>query len=234
MKCLIGVCGAQASGKTLVILGILRLSRRCGLRVGACKPVDVGETAYLAEDSLGDGESIQQTGRMPEHVSLINPYLLHEKLPPALAAQRDGVRIDKKLLETRLKLLRDSYKRLLIESPGSLRIPLSGTESWAAMLGKWCADVIWISDINEDSLERTLFSFELLQKYGMSVKILLNNRSNERNRELIEYHWLTLEEELSTTVQGLVPYIRGKNRVERVTEVLADIFDENWLEQRDA
>ena len=101
-------------------------------------------------------------------------------------------------------------------------------------VAKWCAEVIWISDINEDSLERTMFSFELLQKYGMSVKILLNNRSNERKRELIEYHWLTLEEELSTTIQGLVPYIRGKNRVERVTEVLADIFDENWLEQRDA
>ena len=215
MKGLTSVCGAQASGKTLVILGILRLFRRCGLRVGACKPVDVGETAYLAENSLGDGECIQQTGRMREHVSLINPYLLHEKLPPALAAQRDGVRIDKKLLETRIKLLRNSYKRLLIEGPVSLRIPLSGRENWAAMLGKWCADVIWISDINEDSLERTIFSFELLQKYGISVKILLNNRSNERNRELIEYHWLTLEEELSTTVQGLVPYFRFKNRLER-------------------
>ncbi|HCP34536.1 MAG TPA: dethiobiotin synthase, partial [Deltaproteobacteria bacterium] len=57
---------------------------------------------------------------MPEHISLINPYLFNETLPSQLAAERDGIRLDLKLIEKRLDELNKRYSRVLIEGPSGL------------------------------------------------------------------------------------------------------------------
>ena len=107
MNTLTCVCGTAGSGKTQVILGMLQLARKRGPPIGACKPVDVGDIDYQSRDQASDAECFQETGGMPEHVSLINPYLLNESLPPQLATERDGIAID-------LKLLAVSYTHLTL------------------------------------------------------------------------------------------------------------------------
>ena len=114
MNTLTCVCGTAGSGKTQVILGMLQLARKRGTPIGACKPVDVGDIDYQSQDQASDAECFQETGGMPEHVSLINPYLLNESLPPQLAAERDGIAIDLKLLETRINELGSLYPLSLI------------------------------------------------------------------------------------------------------------------------
>lgn len=231
MSALICVCGTPTSGKTLLILGMLQLAQRWGLRVGACKPVDVGKMEYQSTDQPGDGESFQLVGQMTEHISLINPYLLHERLPPVLAARREGIRIDLNLLNNRLDLLRKRYTSVLLEGPSGLRIPFTESETWLGLLSHWHPEVIWVSDIGEDALEGTLLSVETLRAAGLQVKILLNNINHHRDAELIQYHWMVLEEKLLTTVLGLIPFLENGNKVEKIADILASIFNESWLSQ---
>ncbi len=226
MNPLVGVCGAHGSGKTLVILGMLTLMRIRGGQAGAFKPVDSGMRESQARDEYSDGELFQQVGCMPEHISLINPYLLHERLPPQLAALRDGVCIDLNLLDSRLKQLRKRYQCVIIESPGGLLTPIAKDKSWASLLNQWAPDIIWVSGIGETELEHTLVSVDHLLSMELNVRIMLNNNCNIRNAELIQYQWLTLEENLSVPVIGLLPFLPdGLENHERVAGVLADYMD---------
>ena len=130
MNTLTCVCGTAGSGKTQVILGMLQLARKRGTPIGACKPVDVGDIDYQSRDQTSDAECFQKTGGMPEHVSLINPYLLNESLPPQLASERDGIVIDLELLETRINELGSLYPRILVEGPPGLLTPFVESRNW--------------------------------------------------------------------------------------------------------
>ncbi|MDP7629784.1 MAG: AAA family ATPase, partial [SAR324 cluster bacterium] len=102
----IAVGGPQRGcGKTLLTLGLLRLLRKRGKNAAAWKPVDTGWIQYNAEDLPSDAERFQACAELPEHISLLNPYLFNSTLPPQLAAQRDGIRIVEKMLEERHLLL---------------------------------------------------------------------------------------------------------------------------------
>ena len=227
MNTLTCVCGTAGSGKTQVILGMLQLARKRGTPIGACKPVDVGDIDYQSHDQASDAECFQEIGGMPEHVSLINPYLLNESLPPQLAAERDGIAIDLKLLETRINELGSLYPRILVEGPPGLLTPFVESRNWLETLQMWHPQLIWICGIGVEDLELSLLSLHLLQQSGLSVKILINNSKGCRDRELIQYQWLTLEEKAEASVLGFIPYFKN-DLVGQMYSALDGMIEEPW------
>ena len=227
MNTLTCVCGTAGSGKTQVILGMLQLARKRGTPIGACKPVDVGDIDYQSQDQASAAEFFQETGGMSEHVSLINPYLLNESLPPQLAAERDGIAIDLKLLETQINDLGSLYPRILVEGPPGLLTPFVESRNWLETLQMWHPQLIWICGIGAEDLELSLLSLHLLQQSGLSVKILINNSKGCRDRELIQYQWLTLEEKAEASVLGFIPYFKN-DLVSQMCSALDGMIEEPW------
>jgi dethiobiotin synthetase len=198
-------------------------------RVIAWKPLDVNGIGYQIQDSESDGERLHRATNMLEHINLLNPYLLNEDLPPLLAAQRDGVKVDEKVLSQRLELLRRRSDAVLMESLAELLSLWTAKHSGLELLQQWQARILWVSGIGRESLEQTLQAVTLLQQAGISCQLLLNNTTNELNADLLQYQWMMLEERLDLRVLGLLPYRTEENR--RNAKWLSDNLETTFLDQ---
>ncbi len=218
--CLMGP--GSGCGKTWVLLGLLRWFQQQQRSAGAFKPLDVGAVAAQAADQPTDGERFQALG-LPEHISLLNPFLFQESFPVALAARRDGIRLDLQVVQQRWQLLGTRYERLLVEGPRSLRTPLTETHSWLTLLQEQQPLVLWVMPFGEPELELSLLQIEALQAAGLSVRIVLNNRDFLRDGWQLQHYWLTLEEALGQEVQGLLPHLAsGQEHPDAIAEALEE------------
>ena len=229
MTPLLCVAGARGVGKTSVAVALVSLLLQHLGRVIAWKPLDVNGIGYQIQDSDSDGERLHRATNMSEHINLLNPYLFNEDLPPLLAAQRDGVKVDEKVLSQRLELLRRRSDLVLMESLAELLGLWTTKHSGLELLQQWQARVLWVSGIGRESLEQTLQTVTLLQQAGISCQLLLNNTTNELNADLLQYQWMMLEERLDLRVLGLLPYRIEENR--RNTMWLSDNLETTFLDQ---
>ena len=226
---LLCVAGARGVGKTSVAVALVSLLQQHLGRVIAWKPLDVNGIGYQIQDSESDGERLHRATNMSEHINLLNPYLLNEDLPPLLAAQRDGVKVDEKVLSQRLELLRRRSDAVLMESLAELLSLWTAKHSGLELLQQWQARILWVSGIGRESLEQTLQAVTLLQQAGISCQLLLNNTTNELNADLLQYQWMMLEERLDLRVLGLLPYRTEENR--RNAKWLSDNLETTFLDQ---
>lgn len=226
---LLCVAGARGVGKTSVAVALVSLLQQHLGRVIAWKPLDVNGIGYQIQDSDSDGERLHRATNMSEHINLLNPYLLNEDLPPLLAAQRDGVKVDEKVLSQRLELLRRRSDAVLMESLAELLSLWTAKHSGLELLQQWQARILWVSGIGRESLEQTLQAVTLLQQAGISCQLLLNNTTNELNADLLQYQWMMLEERLDLRVLGLLPYRTEENR--RNAKWLSDNLETTFLDQ---
>ena len=228
MTPLLCVAGARGVGKTSVAVALVSLLQHLG-RVIAWKPLDVNGIGYQIQDSDSDGERLHRATNMSEHINLLNPYLFNEDLPPLLAAQRDGVKVDENVLIQRLELLRRRSDVVLMESLAELLGFWTAKHSGLELLQQWQARILWVSGIGRESLEQTLQAVTLLQQAGISCQLLLNNTTNELNADLLQYQWMMLEERLDLRVLGLLPYRTEENR--RNAKWLSDNLETTFLDQ---
>ena len=212
MTPLLCIAGARGVGKTSVAVALVSLLQQHLGRVIAWKPLDVNGIGYQIQDSDSDGERLHRATNMSEHINLLNPYLFNEDLPPLLAAQRDGVKVNEKVLSQRLELLRRRSDIVLMESLAELLGSWTAKHSGLELLQQWQATVLWVSGIGRESLEQTLQAVTILQQAEISCQLLLNNTNNVLNSDLLQYQWMTLEERLDLRVLGLLPYRIEENR----------------------
>ena len=229
MTPLLCVAGARGVGKTSVAVALVSLLLQHLGRVIAWKPLDVNGIGYQIQDSDSDGERLHRATNMSEHINLLNPYLFNEDLPPLLAAQRDGVKVDENVLSQRLELLRRRSDVVLMESLAELLGCWTAKHSGLELLQQWQARILWVSGIGRESLEQTLQAVTLLQQAGMSCQLLLNNTTNELNADLLQYQWMMLEERLDLRVLGLLPCRIEENR--RNAMWLSDNLEMTFLDQ---
>ena len=229
MTPLLCVAGARGVGKTSVAVALVSLLQQHLGRVIAWKPLDVNGIKYQIQDSDSDGERLHRATNMSEHINLLNPYLFNEDLPPLLAAQRDGVKVDEKVLSQRLELLRRRSDIVLMESLAELLGFWTAKHSGLELLQQWQARILWVSGIGRESLEQTLQAVTLLQQAGISCQLLLNNTTNELNADLLQYQWMMLEEQLDLRVLGLLPYRIEENH--RNATWLSDNLETTFLDQ---
>ena len=212
MTPLLCIAGTRGVGKTSVAVALVSLLQQHLGRVIAWKPLDVNGIGYQIQDSDSDGERLHRATNMSEHINLLNPYLFNEDLPPLLAAQRDGVKVNEKVLSQRLELLRRRSDVVLMESLAELLGLWTAKHSGLELLQQWQATVLWVSGIGRESLEQTLQAVTILQQAEISCQLLLNNTNNVLNSDLLQYQWMTLEERLDLRVLGLLPYRIEENR----------------------
>ena len=229
MTPLLCIAGARGVGKTSVAMALVSLLQQHLGRVIAWKPLDVNGIGYQIQDSDSDGERLHRATNMSEHINLLNPYLLNEDLPPLLAAQRDGVKVDEKVLSQRLEFLRRRSDAVLMESLAELLGLWTAKHSGLELLQQWQARILWVSGIGRESLEQTLQTVTLLQQAGISCQLLLNNTTNELNADLLQYQWMMLEERLDLRVLGLLPCRIEENR--RNATWLSDNLETAFLDQ---
>ena len=60
-----------------------------------------------------------------------------------------------------------------------------------------------------------------------NILIILNSFSANQDREMIQYQWLTLEEQLKASVLGFVPYLKNE-LLDQMSLALESMMEEPW------
>ncbi len=126
------------AGKTLVSCAILAALRRRGLRVAACKPVETGCRLDGGERVGEDCERLAAASGGWQKPRDVAAYLLAEPAAPLVAAEAEGVVLDRIRLLDHYAGVASDADFVLVESAGGLLVPVADgytTRDFAAELG---------------------------------------------------------------------------------------------------
>lgn len=126
------------AGKTLVSCAILAALGRRGLRVAACKPVETGCRIEGGERVGEDCEKLAKAAGGRQSPRDVAAYLLAEPAAPLVAAEAEGVALDRGYLLDHYARIAQNADFVLVESAGGLMVPVADgytTRDFARGLG---------------------------------------------------------------------------------------------------
>lgn len=233
MKQVYYVGGSRAGcGKTLVARGLIRLLREHG-KVGALKPVEVGQLAKNAAERLSDGELLHQAAAMEEHPNLVHPYFFNTDFPPAFAAKNDGVKLQEATIHNYWQVFERRFDYAVIEGARGLLAPLTQKRTELDWIQHWRAKVIWVCQPTELDYSLALMQSKLLRDHDVEIAgLVLNNQMKCRDGEWLHHFWITLEELSATKILGMIPLIEDTTEVphdDHIAQCLRENLDLDFL-----
>ncbi|MGD8238659.1 MAG: dethiobiotin synthase [Armatimonadota bacterium] len=112
-------------GKTVVAAGIVAALRRRGADVGAMKPIASGGIERGGRVVSEDALVLLEAAGTEDAMELVNPVCLSLPLAPAIAAEREGERIDMALVDRAFESLQARHECLIVEGVGGAAVPIT-------------------------------------------------------------------------------------------------------------
>ena len=161
-------------GKTVVAAALVLALRQRGVKAVGFKPVETGLGPEEPADSMVLAEA---TG---VHVDLMRPLLrLPEPLAPAVAAERAGVAIDPKALESRIRALRAAGYTLVVEGAGGLLVPLAWGYTALDLARETGLEAVVVGRAGLGTLNHVALTLEALARGKVPVRgVALNLRGD--------------------------------------------------------
>src|ERR1044071_3843313 len=163
-------------GKTAVACGILGALRERGIQAAPLKPVECGWTG-AAGSWPKDAALLQAASGMHLRREEVAPYVLRDPLSPALAAQRDGVVLDVKLIERAYDSLAQRARLVVVEGTGGRAEPIL-REPWFTMADlafTWGMPILIVTRAGAGSINHTMLTVEYARRKGLSMLGLVVN-----------------------------------------------------------
>lgn len=172
-------------GKTHAAVGILRLLKAEGIRCVGMKPICCGDRA--------DAESLLAVSSEGATLDEINPIWLKTPAAPLIAAEIEGVRINRGLLLERLRNLQERFDYVLVEGVGGWLVPIEADYFVADLAGEMQLPIAVVALNRLGCLNHTLLTVRnILASGGRCAGIVLNTPARaqdvaeETNRRILE------------------------------------------------
>lgn len=163
-------------GKTWVSCLLLHQLRNHGVRVGAYKPVCSGGTA----DSTGrlrwtDVEALVTACGEDVPEDRVCPQRFLAPLAPAIAAQREGRRVDEERLHSGLEEWRGLADVVIVEGAGGLLCPLSDSVTVADLAQRLAAPIVIVAANRLGVVNHTLLTLDVARHRSLDVRAVVLN-----------------------------------------------------------
>ncbi len=196
-------------GKTFVACGLIRAMKEKGLNVCPMKPVESGCRSVRGELVPSDANKLIKASSVDEPLDLINPYRLKHPLAPSVAAEIEGVKIDKKKILSSYNRLSKKYDMTVVEGAGGIMVPVYEKYCFIDLANDLALPVVIVGRPGLGTINHTLLTIETLRNKGLDVLGVIINYSSEIKRGLSEKTNPEVIEKLGgVPVLGSVPYIR--------------------------
>lgn len=209
-------------GKTFVAAGLISAFKRMGFSVCPMKPLETGcrvkKGRLVPEDAL----KLIEASNTKESLEIINPYRFRFPLAPAVAAELEGRRIDKKKILSSYNYLSGKYDITLIEGAGGIMVPVYPVRKKALsslsngvykkylfldIVQELDIPLIIISRPTLGTINHTLLTIEAVRGRGIGVIGVIINYASKIKRGLAEKTNPDVIEKLGgVPVLGVVPY----------------------------
>lgn len=193
-------------GKTQVtaILAVALQAR--GFCVGVMKPVETGcpvkQNRLMPQDSL----FLRRISGCHAPQELVTPYTFLEPLAPAVAAQRQGRKIDLAYLTHCYETLANEHDIILVEGAGGLLVPLTQEESFLDFAARLDLPVLVVARNILGTINHTALTVVVASQRCRVLGTVLNTLSSEIEDASQTSNKEALERWGCAPLLGVLPY----------------------------
>jgi len=199
----IGVVGTDSGvGKTVVACAIIAAMREAGARVAPMQPV--------GRRGSGDIEQLRAAcgGAYPDR--LVQPFAFGDAATPLVSSRRAHASVDVELLDRAFAELCATSDAVVVEESGGLLAPITESENFATLFGRWGLDVVIVSRNSIGSVNQVLMNLHVAQQRGLRVRaVVLSTLTRERGGTAERTNQALLKELLLTIPVVSFPYVES-------------------------
>lgn len=199
-------------GKTVVAAGIIRAIKAKGLSVCPMKPVE--SDCGLKKENLfpPDAATLLNTSGVDETLDAVNPYRLRNRLAPSVAAEIEGVKIERKKIISAYKRLSKKYELMIVEGAGGIMVPVYKKYLFLDLARDLGLPLLIVSRPGLGTINHTLLTIDAARNSGLDVAGIIINYAVKSRKGLSEKTNPEVIEKLGNVpVLGTVPYSSGSN-----------------------
>jgi dethiobiotin synthetase len=210
-------------GKTTISAALLHLLAQDGSRAMGCKPVSAGLTVQDGESFNEDVRALREAGSVALSDDEIGPCQLAAACAPHIAAELEGIAIDRHALLAAVRRLASRADWLVVEGVGGFRVPLA--QGWDA--ADLACDVglpaVLVVGLRLGCLNHALLTAEAIAHRGLRLAGWVGNTVDPAMAHL-DANIASLRQYLPAPCLGIVP------RLDRPTpHAVAAFLDANAL-----
>jgi dethiobiotin synthetase len=194
-------------GKTFVAVGLIKAMKRKGIDVCPMKPVESGCRVKNGELVPPDSIKLWKASGIKEPLHVINQYKLKHPLAPSVAAEIEGVRIDRNNIIRAYSGLSKKYKITLVEGAGGIMVPVFRKYLFLDLAKDLNLPVIIVSRPGLGTINHTLLTIDAAKNKGVDVLGVIYNYRNKIKTGLPEKTNPEVIKKLgSVPILGIVQY----------------------------
>jgi len=196
-------------GKTFVAAGLARCLKDRGFDPGVLKPVETGCALRRGKRIPRDGSFLKYMAGATEPIEEIVPYRLAAPLAPQVAAEREGIRIQTRRLQSAFRAISSRHPFTLVEGAGGILVPVTRKATMVDLMKQFKLPVLLVSRIGLGTLNHTLLTLYYLAQNGIPVAgVVLNDPDGCRDLSA-RSNPSTLAQWSSAPIMGSIPYGKG-------------------------
>lgn len=176
------------------------------------KPVEAGCSLIKGELFPNDAVTLLKASGADETLDAVNPYRLRNPLAPSVAAEIEGVRIDRKKIISAHKRLSRKYDITIVEGAGGIMVPVYKKYLFLDLAEDLGLPLLIVSRPGLGTINHTLLTIEAARNKGLDVAGVVINYALKTRKGLSEETNPEVIEKLGNVpVLGTVPYVSGLN-----------------------
>lgn len=172
-------------GKTYVSGLLVKKFRDLGLNCGYYKPALSGVIKQQDGSLLpGDCDFVVKTSGLNVKPMDCVTYCFEEAVSPHLAAERQGVRIEKSVIKSEFQKREAIYDYLVVEGAGGITCPFNMKEEILLLpdiIKALGLNVVIVADGGLGTINSVLLTVEYAKQQGLNIKGLILNNFDENN-----------------------------------------------------
>ena len=209
-------------GKTFVAAGLLRALKEMGFNVCPMKPVETGCRVKSGKLTPGDTLRLIKASGAEEPLEIINPYMFSLPLAPAVAAEREGVKIKKKKILSACNYLLDKYDFTVVEGSGGIMAPVYKENLFLDLIKYLNLPVIIVSRPGLGTINHSLLTIKAAQSRSVNVLGIIINQTSKTKKDLSEETNPGIIERLGkVSLLGIVPYSKSQVALKKIFHKIA-------------
>jgi dethiobiotin synthetase len=211
-------------GKTFVAAGLARCLRNQGIRPGVLKPVETGCVLRGGRRIPRDGSFLKYMAGAAEPIEEIVPYRLAAPLAPQVAAEREGIRIQSRRLQSACRAISSRHDCTLVEGAGGILVPVTRRTTMVDLMKLFKLPVLLVSRIGLGTLNHTLLTLYYLAQHRIPVAGIVFNDPDGCRDLSARSNPATLGQYSSVPILGNIPFGKGVRMTRDYSDEIARRF----------
>jgi dethiobiotin synthetase len=200
-------------GKTFVTAGILKALSEMGYSVCPMKPVETGCSTRDGRLIPHDTIRLIKASGTKEPLDIINPYRFKRPLAPAVAAELEGIRIQKRKIISICKYLLNKYDFVMVEGAGGIMVPVYKRYLYLDLIEDIGIPVVIVSRPGLGTINHTLLTIEIAKARDIKLSGVIINYSQNLRKGIAERTNPGIINRISgIPVIGTIPYLTSPDK----------------------